>query len=223
MCTVTFLATANGFCLTSNRDEKTDRATAIPPQTYSINGREICFPKDPKAGGTWIAHDTQNIIILLNGAQEKHVPKPSYRKSRGLIVLDLLANENVLDNWNAIDLQGIEPFTIVFFNGKGLFQLQWNETEKTLQTLDINKPHIWSSSTLYEASVREQRKIWFEEFLSEEQNVTPNSILDFHQFTQKENKEFGLQINRGNILKTVSITQCLYMNQEGISMQYLQL
>lgn len=223
MCTVTFLATANGFCLTSNRDEKTERATAIPPQFYSINGREIYFPKDPKAGGTWIAHDTQNIIILLNGAQEKHVQKPSYRKSRGLIVLDLLATENVLANWNTIDLQEIEPFTIVFFNGKELFQLQWNETEKECQKLELNIPHIWSSSTLYEASVRAQREIWFEKFLSEKENITPSAILDFHQFTQKENREFGLQINRGNFLKTVSITQCLYTNQGEISMYYFQL
>ncbi len=217
------MATQNGFCLTSNRDEKTNRATAIPPHLYTINGKMICFPKDPKAGGTWIAHDSENIIILLNGAQEKHIPKPKYRKSRGLIALDLIASKDILKTWQITDLTDIEPFTIVFFNGNELYQLQWDEFEKSTQNLDQNQAHIWSSSTLYSASIRTQRKVWFEEFLSQNEIISPESVLDFHQFTQKENQEFGLQINRNNELKTVSITQCLYDSNGTITMQYLPL
>lgn len=223
MCTVTFLATQNGFCLTSNRDEKTSRATAVPPQLYKLNGKTIYFPKDPKAGGTWIAHDSENIIILLNGAQEKHIPKPKYRKSRGLIALDLIASESILETWKTTDLTDIEPFTIVLFDGNALYQLQWNEIEKSILHLDINIAHIWSSSTLYSTSIRTQRKIWFEEFLEQNDTISPESILNFHQFTQKENQEFGLQINRNNELKTVSITQCFYSSDGSITMEYLQL
>ena len=90
MCTVSFVPTQNGICITSNRDEKISRSKAISPQKTTINNKEITFPKDPQAGGTWFAHDDKNVIVLLNGAEEKHVSKGNYRKSRGLIVLDLI-------------------------------------------------------------------------------------------------------------------------------------
>ena len=67
MCTLTFIGTKNGFCLTSNRDEKVSRGQAIPPKKYVINGKTITFPKDSVAGGTWVAHDEQAILDYLNG------------------------------------------------------------------------------------------------------------------------------------------------------------
>ena len=54
------------------------------------------------------------------------------------------------------------------------------------------------------------------------QNPTPEEILHFHQFTESENKEFGLQINRNDVLKTISITQCK-VTSNTIKMEYLEL
>ena len=91
MCTVTFIPTNQGCIITSNRDEKISREKAISPQEYEIDGKKITFPKDPKAGGTWIVHTNNKIVVLLNGAKEKHLAKPFYRKSRGLIVCSACA------------------------------------------------------------------------------------------------------------------------------------
>ena len=92
MCTVSFIFTDGKVILTSNRDEKILRPTAIAPKKYSINNKNIFFPKDAKAGGTWYAvTDEANVAVLLNGAAEKHQLKPSYRKSRGLILLDIIS------------------------------------------------------------------------------------------------------------------------------------
>ena len=68
MCTVTFLPKGkNDYILTSNRDETPTRA-ALEPKAYSIGSKEIYFPKDPLAGGTWIATDKQRFTLcLLNG------------------------------------------------------------------------------------------------------------------------------------------------------------
>ena len=121
MCTVTFISTKEGCIITSNRDEKITREKAIPPQSYEINTKKIIFPKDQKAGGTWIAHTENKIVVLLNGAHEKHVVKPSYRKSRGLIVVEIASANNSLALWKTIDLTEVEPFTIVLFeNNKDL-------------------------------------------------------------------------------------------------------
>ncbi|UGS22872.1 NRDE family protein [Flavobacterium channae] len=222
MCTVTYIPTSEGCIITSNRDEKTTRKRAIPPQEYTIEGKKITFPKDPNAGGTWIAHDLNKIIVLLNGAQEKHISKNNYRKSRGLIVLELMISDTTLDHWNTIDLTDIEPFTIVCFENNNLIQLQWNEVEKTQQVFDAEKPHIWSSSTLYSKEIRLQRENWFHSFMVNKANPSPDEILHFHQFTEAKNKEFGLQINRDNLLKTISITQCQFYDN-SIKMNYLDL
>ena len=222
MCTVTYIPTKEGCIITSNRDEKITRERALPPTEYHIEEKKITFPKDPKAGGTWIAHSETKIVVLLNGAQEKHLPKPNYRKSRGLVVLELISVENSLQYWESVDLTDIEPFTIILFENNKLVQLQWNEVEKTEEVIDEKQFHIWSSSTLYFKEIREQRKTWFHNFMQNKSNPTGEEILHFHQFTESENKDFGLQINRNNVLKTISITQC-QVTQNNIEMRYLDL
>ena len=76
--------------------------------TYVLNsetkaigpGEKIIFPKDPKAGGTWYAIDEfGTILVLLNGADEKHKVQLPYRKSRGLIVLDIISSGSPKDFW----------------------------------------------------------------------------------------------------------------------------
>lgn len=222
MCTVTYIPTKEGCIITSNRDEKITRERALLPTEYYMEGKKITFPKDPKAGGTWIAHSETKIVVLLNGAEEKHFQKPNYRKSRGLVVLELISTENSLKYWQSIDLTDIEPFTIVLFENNKLLQLQWNEIEKSEEEKDENQFHIWSSSTLYSKEIREQRKIWFANFIKENYNPSSDEILHFHQFTESENKEYGLQINRNDTLKTISITQC-QVTQDNIEMRYLDL
>jgi uncharacterized protein with NRDE domain len=72
--------------------------------------QDVIYPKDPKAGGTWyVVDENGTVLVLLNGAEEKHTIKLSYRKSRGLIVLDIIGNVSPRDFWNTIDLDGIEP------------------------------------------------------------------------------------------------------------------
>ena len=222
MCTVSFVPLKDSYCITSNRDESVLREKAIPPTKYVINDKEIYFPKDPKAGGTWFAHDNENCIVLLNGAQEKHIHKDKYRKSRGLVVIDLITSKKPIEEWKSIDLNEIEPFTIVLFSEKKLFQLQWNEIKKSLIELDVTKNHIWSSSTLYDKKIREERANWFENFINDENEIDSKKLLNFHQFTEGENKNYGLQINRNNLLKTISITQCI-ISKKRISFNYIDL
>jgi hypothetical protein len=77
------------------------------------------------------------ILVLLNGADEKHEVQFPYRKNRCLIVLEMISSISK-DFWNEIDLENIEPF-ISFISKQGAFQLRWNEKEKETVTLDVNK------------------------------------------------------------------------------------
>lgn len=210
MCTVSFVNANGKIIITSNRDEKTFRPNAIEPKNYCINNKKIVFPKDKKAGGTWYAiteHST--VLVLLNGADEKHIPKDSYRKSRGLIVLDLISSESVITEWKSIDLHNIEPFTLVLFESGKLFQLQWNEMQKSTLELDSMQSHIWSSSTLYPKEIREKRAKWFYAFLDTKPEINAEELFNFHRYTEVDNSEHGLVINRNDTLKTVSITQAV--------------
>jgi len=208
MCTVSFVSSNGKTIITSNRDEKVLRPSAIEPKNYQINTKNVFFPKDPKAGGTWFAVDeNSNVLVLLNGAEEKHILKEKYNRSRGLIVLELIGETSPLEMWQTIDLENVEPFTLVLFEDQKLYQLRWNEIEKTTVALDVTKNHIWSSSTLYPAAIREKRANWFNNFLDTKPEVNEAELFNFHRYTEEENTENGLVINRNDALKTLSITQ----------------
>jgi hypothetical protein len=207
MCTVSFVHSNGKIIITSNRDEQVARP-AVEPKNYLVNQKNLFFPKDPKAGGTWyVVDENANVLVLLNGAVEKHQWSPPYRRSRGLIVLDLFSSESATDAWEIIDLENVEPFTIVLFQDQQLYQLRWNGTEKSNVKLNTNENHIWSSSTLYSKEVREQRAHWFSTFLDTTPEVTFEEMFRFHRYTEADNAQHGLIINRNDQLKTLSITQ----------------
>ena len=223
MCTVSFVHIHDRIIITSNRDEKIIRPSAIPPRDYNINGKNVIFPKDRKAGGTWFVVDANGtVLVLLNGADEKHTVILPYRKSRGLIVLDIISSESPKDFWNQIDLANIEPFTLVLFQNKELFQLRWNGNQKETARLESHKNYIWSSSTLYPALIREKRTNWFYTFLEVNPEISETEMLHFHRYTEADNNEHGLVINRNNELKTLSITQSV-IEKNKVTLNYLDL
>lgn len=212
MCTVTFVPIKNGYVLTSNRDEKIARPT-ISPKTYGENGIKLLYPKDEKAGGTWIvAKNDGTHIVLLNGAFENHHKKSNYEKSRGIILTEMIKAPNPMRYFSSINLKGIEPFTLIVFQNKKLVELKWDEKEKYAIPHSISVSHIWSSSTLYNPEQRNIRKQWFEDFMQKNNNLSPEKILTFHKNTQPKNAEFGLIINRDETTKTLSITQIITKN-----------
>jgi uncharacterized protein with NRDE domain len=222
MCTVSFVRTNGKTIITSNRDEQVVRL-AIEPKEYTVNNKQLFFPKDPKAGGTWfVADKSGTVLVLLNGADEKHIQKSTYKKSRGIIVLDMISSDSPIDFWSEINLENIEPFTLVLFQNEKLYQLRWNEIEKSKIELDISKYHIWSSSTLYPKEIREKRAQWFYDFLDSKPTFSEAILFDFHRNTENENTQNGLVINRNDKLKTLSITQVVVQNKE-VTLSYSDL
>lgn len=221
MCTVSFVCSHNKVIITSNRDEKVIRPSAIPPKNYIINGKHVFFPKDSKAGGTWFAVTADGtVLVLLNGADEKHKAQLSYRKSRGLIVLEIISSVSSKDFWDEINLENIEPFTLVLFQGNRLFQLRWNGIEKESVVLDVDKNHIWSSSTLYPRDIREKRANWFHAYLDTKPEVDETEMFNFHRYTEEKNQENGLVINRNDLMKTLSITQAVIEKNKVVLSHY---
>jgi hypothetical protein len=223
MCTVTYIPVNDKYFISSNRDEKNNRGQAIAPVVYKLNNKTLIFPKDADAEGSWIAlHENRNAAVLLNGAFEKHVPMPPYRKSRGKIFLDIISMERPVRYFHQMDLSQIEPFTLVILEKNNLYECKWNGNEKYYHQLKKHRPYNWSSVTLYDNEKIQKREKWFAAFLNSNPHPTQKDILEFHQFTGDGDNNNDLLMRRAGIYSTVSITSMLLTAERG-SMKYLDL
>lgn len=223
MCTVSYLPkNSDSFALTSNRDELTDRQS-IPPQIYNYKNELIIFPKDKRVFGSWIAFSNSRAICLLNGGFQSHQRKNEYRKSRGVVVLDALVQNDIIEFVSGYDLSDIEPFTMVWvdLNPTELFELVWDGAILHKKQLDAQIEHFWSSSTLYDSDWRIKRKQWFSKWI-ENNEYDHDSIRNFHLFGGEQNEAHGYIMSRNNgELKTISVTQIL--NNKKLAMRHLDL
>ena len=215
MCTVTLVRSGGKIIITSNRDERTSRPASYKPEMQLVGSKKLLFPKDPLAGGSWfVVDDASNVGVLLNGANVPHQNKSSYRLSRGIILLNLLAASNPMDDWGKTDLSEIEPFTIILIQGCQSYQLQWNEVTKSTVVLDTSKNYIWSSATLYSEEIRTARSEWFNDFLTDFPDASELQLREFHKYTKGNDIKNGLVINRDNVVQTQSITQAVIENNK---------
>ena len=213
MCTVTYIPILGGAILSSNRDESPDRS---PKNLTRVIGSkyQLSYPQDILAGGTWIAADNrQRAICILNGAFIKHRHSPPYKMSRGILALEYF-NCDDIDEFIEIDYNGIEPFTMIIIEHNKLYEFRWDELAVKLKKLDPSRTYIWSSCTLYSKEIQEQRELLFEEWkrTSKENNI--EEINRFHNFSDNNDLENTIVMNRNDIVKTVSITNIEMTNHK---------
>jgi hypothetical protein len=221
MCTITFIPkTNNDFILTSNRDEAPGRET-FPPEIYEEDSVKLLYPKDAVAGGTWIgASNKKRIVCLMNGGFVAHKREAFYRKSRGLVVKDLLKTANLKKEIESYDFSGIEPFTAVLIEWEAeiqLFQLVW-DGEMYHFSEEPLAPQIWSSSPLYPENLKKKREQWFSAFLMETIKPSKEELLQFHKTAGEGDLNSNLIMDRG-FIKTKSITQ-ISKKEDVIEMRY---
>lgn len=231
MCTVSYIPKTNkgSFVLTSNRDEKSFRPTVLP-QIYKVAGTNVCFPKDEKAGGSWVAaSENGRLCCLLNGAFVAHEKKLHYAQSRGNILVEVASSPlNPFEFYQQKKLTDVEPFTIVTIEMleaeiSHFSEFIWDGTKKHFRTLNPEEPIIWSSVTLYSEEHRNLRKQWFGRFFEHMNgNMSPENILGFHSGTHTGDHSINVVMEREGGLKTVSITQVIAENGK-FSMNYFDL
>jgi hypothetical protein len=216
MCTVSFIPVKDKFLITSNRDEKFSRKIAVAPGKSGYNNQKLFFPKDADAGGSWIVmKENGDAAVLLNGAFICHKAEPPYRISRGIILLDIISTERPSVTFTKINLQNIEPFTLVLLENNCLYEFRWDGNEKYCKQLNANRPYIWSSSTLYDGFVIKKREQWFASFLNNHPIPTQQDVLNFHHFTGDGDRQNDLLMTREGMYTTVSITSILLTKDRG--------
>ena len=219
MCTVVFIPKGDKYFFASLREESPLRPRAAVPTIYNEGDAVILSPIDAMAGGTWLGVTASgSVIILLNGGFKKHRRKTNYRKSRGLIVTELLASNLPVVNWNLMDMQGVEPYTLVVWNAGNLFQLVWDGKQKHGVLLKSNQPYIWSSVTLYDNEASTCRSELFHRWIGMNTPISTLSLLKFFKsFTNSEN---GFLMNRNEQTKTLSYTFIELQTDDSAEMQY---
>ena len=223
MCTVTFIPNGNCFHFTSSRDEQAGRPIALFPAFDMINGIRMLYPKDPLGGGSWIAvNENGHLAVLLNGAIKAHQTEPPYLKSRGLVLLDLISKVSPADSFEEIDLKGIEPFTVILFENKNLYSCKWDGRMKWVESLSYQKPHIWSSVTLYNPAAIRKRESWFHAWLTEHLYPGTLDIIHFHQKGGDGDPFNDILMNRDHQLFTNSISS-VRLSPDAASFRYLDL
>jgi len=210
MCTVSFVRINDAVIITSNRDEHIQRKNAAAPDLHQLQNKKVIFPKDAKAGGTWFAAADNGVVaVLLNGAFNKHIAQPPYRKSRGLILLEIIEADEPLFFFRSLDLHNIEPFTIVLSQEKSLHELRWDGNDKHEKALDITGNYIWSSATLYTDEVITQREDLFNRFIHSTEAITAGTIHHFHASNNRD-AENGFVITCHTSNNKIKITPLLY-------------
>lgn len=212
MCTVSYIKHHNGFSLTSNRDEQSNRPTLVP-MAYDELDQILVYPKDKIAGGTWIATSYNDIsVCLLNGGYKKHKRQLPYARSRGVILKERFKYNNNQNFINQIDLNNVEPFTLLMIDHHNLKNIDfkvlvWDEKQKHISTINTDKNHIWASATLYDKTQREMRQEWFTKFTKLHQSMTSEEIINFHTGSFTNQKSDDMLMQRQGKLKTISVSQ----------------
>jgi hypothetical protein len=120
MCTLILLfkvLATHPLLLLMNRDERYGRPST-PPEL--LPDRPILAPRDLRAGGTWIGVNAAGMVIALSN---RHVgSEDPERRSRGLLVLDLLASHDPLEAAarlkDELAARAYNPFNLVMADGR---------------------------------------------------------------------------------------------------------
>ena len=226
MCTVTYFPARHGFTLTHNRDEAPSRSLFTIERTQTRFGDTLLFPRDAKAGGAWIVMSKGGkTACLLNGAFEKHHHQPPYRRSRGLMMLDFFELPASADFFEQYLLDGIEPFTFLFFHKGAVEEFRWDGITRFYKKLPGNEAHFWCSSTLYPAEMQVKRAQVFNSWLlsqSPGKSPDPRAILKLHLTGSVGDPANDFVMQRDGRVQTVSVTQVVF-RKEFARIRYLDI
>ena len=200
------------------------RPLAEQPIWHSRSGMRMLYPKDPAGGGTWYATTGSRTACLLNGGYGRHKRVLPYRLSRGLILLDSIAYEDLQAFADQYDLSNIEPFTLIFIDHAAQTSVQhikWDGAKAHFANHDPAQPHIWHSPTLYTDDVSHIRTAEFEDALRADGESVGYDTLQSYHLSHRYEEESRLAADfRTDQVKTVSFTSIERQNQTATLRYY---
>jgi hypothetical protein len=200
----------NGFRLRCNRDERRDRAPALPPAVHGLLHRTAIFPVDPAWPGTWVGvNDTSLAAALLNRSADSTAPlDKSRRRSRGLIIPYLLECASLADAVQrsaAVDPSDFDRFRLAMVQRDTLATLTSDGAELAVDVTDLARPTMLTSSSFGDALVERPRRRLFERIFADEERSWVQAQNLFHRHQWQSRPGISLRMERADA-KTVSQT-----------------
>jgi hypothetical protein len=207
---VTIVPVANGFRLGCNRDERRDRAPALPPAVHGLSHRTAIFPVDPAGPGTWVGvNDTSLAAALLNRSTDSTAPPGrGRRRSRGLIipyVLECASLAEALHRGAAMDPRDFHRFRLAIVQRGRVATLTSDGAELAVEVTDLARPMMLTSSSLGDALVEEPRRRLFERLFAGEDRSWVQAQSVFHRHQWQSRRGISVRMERADA-KTVSHT-----------------
>ena len=210
MCTVTVVPHEAGIRLMCNRDERRTRPAAIPPRVHELGGRLAAFPVDPQGGGSWVGvNDTDIVVALLNvhSARRRCTEEP--RRSRGLIVRELLScgsMAHVREAIASLNVGVFETFRLVIVHGLTVTVATHDGAcTMTCRQISLDVPLLFTSSSLGDARVEAPRRRLFQRMVVQRRAGWLDGQAQFHRHQWRCRPEISVRMERGDAL-TVSRT-----------------
>lgn len=210
MCTVTIVPYLDGFRLACNRDERRDRPAATPPAVHRLPHGTATYPVDPVGGGTWIGvNDAGLAAALLNRTvQSVSWPGASPLRSRGLIIPGLLGCRSLMDALDiaaALDPAQFGLFRLALVQRMAAVVLSSDGKAISVDTLDLSRPVMLTSSSLGDAVVEAPRRLLFERTVATNEGPWLPAQARFHAHQWRSRPEISVTMERREA-RTVSRT-----------------
>lgn len=198
MCTLTWWReSAGSYEVYFNRDERKTRAMAEPPRLREREGVSFLAPIDPDGGGTWMLVNERGLLVCLLNRWHEEAEGMMPSRSRGQVVMEMAALENVPaveERLRLEDLEGVWPFKIVGFDPVGERSWTWNGRELAAERI----PELpLCSSSFHYAEVRIARFRRFQELCCA-QRMGSNLLGLYHSDTEDNPSPFTPRMLRSD-------------------------
>jgi hypothetical protein len=211
MCTVTIVPHETGVRVMCNRDERRSRPAALPPQVHDLGEHLAAFPVDPRGGGSWIGvNDAGVVVTLLNVSGRSRSSREEPKRSRGLIVREVLQSRSLahaLEAIDGLDASRFEMFRLVVMHRSTAIDATSDGLRTVIRRqMPVDTPLLFTSSSLGDALVEGPRRQLFQRMVVERgRSEWLRGQACFHQHQWPSRPDISVRMERADAL-TVSRT-----------------
>src|SRR5215469_7696240 len=203
MCTVSFIPSANGYCLGMNRDESRFRPIAFRPEVRRTPDGFAIYPSEP-GGGTWIGmNDSGFGLALINWYK---VPARSLRRtiSRGIVVKEVIQSrtiEHLSSFLQELPLEQMPPFRLISISlpEARVGEFRWDQNQVTPLC------HLWAA------------RHWFSSGLDEQQAEVTRAEVCRRAWSESDAGELGWlrRLHRSHVPERGGFSICMHREEAG--------
>jgi hypothetical protein len=137
------------------------------------------------------------------------------------MVLDFFEYKDPDQFFSQYDLEGMEPFTLIFARPGRLTELRWDEHRRHITHFAPDQPRFWCSSTLYPPEIQTLREEVFMHWIQKNTGHTPRDIIRLHLNGSINDPANNFVMVRDRV-RTVSVTQVVRQRKYA-RMRFLEL